>query len=242
MNLHQIILSLGSTVRNRKHHPEYVRVRAFERFLEPYETPAAVADALADGSPLTVEERALVVRTLLRAHQASSTKHPLWQALLLYVFAPMLKHVRARLRADSDDCDQQVLLGFLEVIARTNPDASAVLLTLRWATARKVFKKLRVELDGPELVSFDENAPECAPAPHLDSPPFVHCLAQEAANMLVEYPGGMAAIRAAVANDNIGDQVQRVPEAEKVTYGGLQRRSHRALKQVREKLNGDGST
>jgi hypothetical protein len=240
MNLPLILSSLATTIRNPKYTAEYVRVRAFERVLEPYEAPTALADALAKAPQLT-DERQLVVRALLRAHQGSPVKHPLWQALLLRAFEPMLKRLRGGLRADSDDCDQQVLLAFLEAIARINPDASAIFLTVRRATARRVFGELRAEREHEDLVQFDEESVECSPPPHLDPQPFVHCLAHEVADMLVELPGGMEAVRAAVANDTIAEQVEELGESKKVTRACLQRRSHRALKRVRGKLSDEGS-
>jgi hypothetical protein len=132
----------------------YAGARAERAALAPYPTAADVAAALEPASRLDVEGRNALVVALVTELQARP--HPLWQALLLGAFEPMLTRARMRLgRRRDPELDQRVLVAFLGALrsVRTGP---FTLLAIRWATCGEVFDARRKEARGPELTTYDD--------------------------------------------------------------------------------------
>jgi hypothetical protein len=143
---------------------ELARARGVHAALAPYATPEAVLDALAEESPLGDAERDAIVLAILIEQRR--TRHPLWQALLLVTYAPMLHRVARRtLGVDRDDARQGALAGFLEAIAKVRIDPPPMLLslTLRHATERTAFAASTL-VDEPQVEPLESARHEPDPS------------------------------------------------------------------------------
>lgn len=121
--------------------------------LAPYASPPALL-AFLEGR--TTNDRLAVLAALTAEQHAAP--HPLWQALLLVAFEPMLLALRARLgRPRDEDLDQQVILAFLSTVrsVHATPVAGYLPLALQRETARVLF----LALEPPRPTEpFDEEA------------------------------------------------------------------------------------
>jgi hypothetical protein len=117
---------------------------AFDAF-DSFDELADLVDALGVSSPLTVEQRNALIWACIELHHAAV--HPLWQALLVHAFAPMLFDLRGRVRGDGGEVDQQILTSFLEAVWQLGcrPDPRRIAMHLRQATKRALFRLLRRE-------------------------------------------------------------------------------------------------
>jgi len=234
MRLSTIIAATRSTVGT--HDREFQRARAREPSLAPYATAMALFEAIPRAWPRDLEQFEPVVLALLREHQRSH--HPLWQALLLRVFEPMLVRLRVRLRCrDWEDRGSMLLLAFLEVISSVSPEPGRAFLSVRCATGRAVFEAARAQdLPAADTAAFDEDSPECAPPVHLDPAPFLHCLAHELVEQMARRRGGEDVARLLAGVETVGEQLARIGEQGKAKYRCLQQRRGRTLKRLRAEM------
>ena len=233
MNLTTIIRSSCSTV--RKHESTYQAARATEPAFAPYATASALVEAAAHKSLLTMAERQPIVRAAILSLQRAP--HPLWQAVLLRAFEPMLGHLRTRVCGmTGDDLDQQVLTSFLEATRKVRVDGDEpVFMAVRRATARALFGVARAELEYAEMVKLEEQ-PDAVPDLHADPPPFVQLLAREAVAIMSAVTGGEDVARALANDESVTDQVERLGATENVTHECLRKRRLRAIRVVREAM------
>jgi hypothetical protein len=180
MSLVIIFRSLPTMV--RRYESTFDRARPTEPAFAPHRTTAALLLAVSFDSPLPIGERQELVRALVTLHR--TTHHPLWSALLLHTFRPMLLSLRARDRGSKEDRDSRILVAFLQALARTPLAGQPVFIALRRATERAVFQAVRAERVHAETVALDTAA---APSMQLHSEPapFVGCLAHEMATRLL---------------------------------------------------------
>jgi hypothetical protein len=127
--------------------------------LAPFATPGALAKAMQLGSKLSDEERiAVTIAVVAEQHRAP---HPLWQALLVCAYEPMLRRLRGRTKGgDAEELEQQILIAFLEAV-RALPvlrDPSKAAVYLRTATERAVFRHVHERRSEVPTESFDEEA------------------------------------------------------------------------------------
>jgi hypothetical protein len=166
----------------RRYESTFDQARPTELAFARYPTTGALLAGLSLDSPLPLGDRQELVRALVTLHQ--SARHPLWSALLLHAFRPMLLSLRARDRGDKEDRDSRILLAFLQALARTPVAGQPVFLALRRATERAVFQAVRVQRAHAETVPLDAGE---YPDMRLDvaPAPFMACLAHEMATRLV---------------------------------------------------------
>jgi hypothetical protein len=220
-----------------RHDPEYQRARTGVPALAPHVSTRHLCEALSSKSRRSLEQFQPVVLAILREHQRF--KHPLWQALLLIAFRPMLMSLRGRMTGgEGSERNELLLIAFLEAIARVpvKDDRAAVFIAVRRATARAAFAAVRAEqVEEVETCSFDEDSPECAPPVHGDAQPFVSCLAHEMVDVLAQRLGGEDAVRVLVGVETVSEQFERL--GGRVSYRCVERRRDRALLHVRDKLS-----
>ena len=145
----------------------------------PYPTTAALVAALSLDSPLPLGDRQELVRSLVTLYR--STGHPLWTALLLHAFRPMLLSLRARDRGAKEDRDSRIVLAFLQALARTPLSGQPVFIALRRATERPVFQSVRAQRAYAETELLDavgDSSLEIQGEPA----PFTTCLVHEIAS------------------------------------------------------------
>lgn len=210
--------------------------RARHVALAPYDRAAALLAALraplADADPA---EREAVVVALLIEHRASAS--PLWQALLLAAFEPLLVRMRVRLGHRGDeDLDQRILLGFFEALATVRTDRVAV-LGIRWAVLDVVKTIIRDERREPETIPFDEehhasDAIDAAPATRIELAEIARLVAARGGDALVD------ALFATNAGESLADYVRRTygdagEKARACAYGRLHRARQEVLAAVR---------
>jgi hypothetical protein len=134
--------------------------------LAEHETPLSVLAVLGDESTRRWAEREAVTRALVTEEQ--ERPHPLWAALLLAAYYPMLSRLRHRIYGndlDPEDFDQLVVSTFLEVV-RAFPLADKrdrTAMHLRQITQRRVFRHIREEHASRVLIAPDDVS---------DMPPF----------------------------------------------------------------------
>lgn len=134
--------------------------------LAEHETPLSVLAVLGDESERRWAEREALTRALITEEQ--QRPHPLWAALLLAAYYPMLSRLRHRIYGDDldpEDFDQLVVSTFLEVV-RAFPlgeRRDRTCMHLRQMTQRRVFRHLREEHAARVLIAPDDIS---------DMPPF----------------------------------------------------------------------
>jgi hypothetical protein len=139
----------------RRHVSAYAAARAHLPLLATYATAEDLLGALQRASGVNSKRKLL----RLLVEQAQSTKHPLWEGLLLAAFTPMLVKLRKRsARPDvaEEDQDEVVLLAFLNAVQTIRPEKFPA-LGLFWATARTIFDRTRQDRRSPETARFDED-------------------------------------------------------------------------------------
>jgi hypothetical protein len=191
MNLVVVFRSLPALV--RRYESTFHRARPTEPAFDPHATATALLVALSVDSPLPLGDRQELVRALVTLHR--STGHPLWSALLLHTFRPMLLSLRSRDRGSKEDRDPRVLLAFLQALARTRVAGQPVLIALRRATARALFQAVRAERVDAETVSLD-TAVDPGILLHREGAPYVACFAREMAVRLLATTDGRSGGRA----------------------------------------------
>ncbi len=133
----------------------YPAARARHTALAAYENPERVLRALAISSTITQEERNAIMIALLEEHRSS--RSPLWQAMLITAFTPMLLNVRRRVRRKGDeDVDQNLLVAFLSALrdVRIGPYST---VAIRWATQKDVFRGIERESRALEMNEYDDD-------------------------------------------------------------------------------------
>jgi hypothetical protein len=129
--------------------PAYAAARARLSVLAPYPTTDALLGALKRSA--RTENKGELVELL----HTQAPAHPLWNALLVATFAPMLMRLRQRSRrpdeADADQ-DQAVLLAFLDAIRTVKPSVHSA-KGLVWKTQRAVFDRTRADREAPPTVA-----------------------------------------------------------------------------------------
>ncbi|HEY1697942.1 MAG TPA: hypothetical protein VGG39_37540 [Polyangiaceae bacterium] len=105
-----------------------------------FDTPGALRIALCDRDPATFPQRDVLVRSVLAEHRRQS--HPLWPALLIVAFSPLLMGLRRRIATSAPtELDQALLVAFLESVERV-PLRKNIAARLRCATERAIFRAL----------------------------------------------------------------------------------------------------
>jgi hypothetical protein len=138
---------------------EFDEARTRHPALASHETPRSVLAVLGDESERRWAEREALTRALVAEEQ--TRPGPLWAALLLAAYYPMLSHLRHRIHGhdlDPEDLDQLVVSTFLEVV-RAFPLAERrdrTSMHLRQMTQRRVFRHLREEHVARLLIAPDE--------------------------------------------------------------------------------------
>jgi hypothetical protein len=239
MSLSAVLASVPAAV--RRHEATFQRARASEPAFAPYATAAALLESACLESALPIPERQAVVAAIVRQHQA--TRHPLWQAVLLRAFRPMLLTLHERDRGTKEERDQRVLLAFLQTIATVSP-TGPVFVKVPWATARALFGAVRDEAGAVEEVFLDEGTPECVPSPHTDPQPFVACLAREVAERLARRQGGEDIVRVLIGAETPAEQAERLhatstaagESSERASLECMRQRRKRVLDDLREEL------
>ena len=229
----------------RRYEFRYRLTRDTEPAFEAYADLTALLEAVAPESPLTIEQRQPVLRAIVLQQQ--SRHHPLWAALLMRAFEPLLvnfwhrgKPASFRNVGDREDFTQQVVATFLEVIGSVKVDGSEpVFAVVRRETARRLFGEVRAARETPgETIAFDELAAECAPSPHVDADPFTHLLAREVAGLMADTEGGAEVALTLAGAETLREQAERLGATDDVTYERLKKRRQRAIEHVRAEVSG----
>jgi hypothetical protein len=233
-NLRDILKSLTNVA--RRHESTYQAARSAEPLFAPYPSARALLDALSQKSPLTVPQRQSLVVAVAVRHR--TTRHPLWQTLLLAAFEPMLLGVRAQTWGGTPaDCDQRVLLAFLRAIAARKVWDGPVFLFVRHDTVRLLVRAARKERVGERNLSFDDAPPGCMSSPHAAPAPFVACLAREIADQIVSHEGEDV-LRMLVDDETPGEQHARLSAADgRVSRQELYARKRNAIRRLRAKYS-----
>ncbi len=139
-----------------RHAAAYPAARARHAALESLESPEHVLRALTFTSGTAPEVRNAIVVALLEEHRTS--RSPLWQAMLITAFRPMLLNLRWRVgrKGDAADLDQDVLLAFLGALRSVAPNHYAV-AALRWATQKEVFRGIELESRVVATIPYDDD-------------------------------------------------------------------------------------
>ena len=137
-----------------RHQSHYAAARGRLASLATFTTAKELVAALHQSSPLREAARYDAIAALLREHRTNP--HPLWSALLILAFAPMLRQLRSRLGYPRDeDRDQRVLLAFVEAMATVRPDVYAAVALTR-ATKKAVFAGAKTEAAESAPTPFDD--------------------------------------------------------------------------------------
>jgi hypothetical protein len=130
----------------RRHPLAYAEARERHAALAPYATVEAILARVNPSVHGEAGEKSALLCALVT--EAQRTRHPLWTALLLTAFAPMLRTIRRRTIPCSgetpDDVEQRVVGGFLQAVQTVKPAHAR--LGLRWATQRAAW----AVADGPD--------------------------------------------------------------------------------------------
>jgi hypothetical protein len=243
MSLSAVFRSIPATVRH--HEPTFQRARTSQPTFACYATATALLESLSINSALPLDERQGLVRAIVGLHQ--TTRHPLWQALLLHTFRPMLVSLRAYDQGPQEDRDQGVVLAFLHALDRARLADQPVFIALRRATARALLQAVRAQRDDVETVPLDATIATLATHAHVDPAPFVACLAHEIAERLLEHKGGADVARVLAGVETIGEQARRLADEEAPSagrppsIGALRQRRQRALRDLRAEFRGKPS-
>jgi hypothetical protein len=146
VHLHAALRALHVEVRSKKYQASFEQARARHPSLSPFTLPAAILAALDLASCLAVAEKDRLTRALVT--EFAEHPSPLWLALLVLAYSPMLLRLRARVRASavpSPDLDQIVLASFLQVVGdfRAESAEGHTCAALRRSTERRVFEAVR---------------------------------------------------------------------------------------------------
>jgi hypothetical protein len=197
---------------------------AFARYAELHDLRAALRE---DASPA---DRMDLIAALVEAQRTRPQR--LWQVLLVVACGPMLKRLRARVRAESrEDIGHRILLAFLEAVGEVGAQrGDRVVMRLRQMTARLLFRSLRneslhrqLEREAGELTHGRPPRPPDEDRPHELLPP-----RDRASRRLLGTAGDHGKLRAyarACARRS-GSALGRV-------YRRLQQRRRRLLRQLR---------
>jgi hypothetical protein len=168
------------------------------------------------------------------------THHPLWQALLLRAFEPVLYRLCWSVLGEEDG-GERVLFAFLLSIDRLHSKEQPVFVAIQRATARALFGKRR-KATLPERVPLRTVSSCSRSAPHEDAEPFVSCLAREIVERLAASKGGEAVAPILVGLETPQEQTGRLRAAAAaagegcVAKGRISKRRVRALTRVRAEL------
>lgn len=132
-----------------RHRKTYDETRVHYADLGTYPTAEALLTLFADADESRYPEKERITRILLLEYVVTAEPHPLWSALLVLAYFPMLKRLRDRVRGmaadDGFDADQMALEAFLDMLendpVEEKPDRIA--LHMRQATERRLFAQLR---------------------------------------------------------------------------------------------------
>lgn len=244
MSLTRTINQLKPTI--ARHTAALVAAHARQPAIAPYATTSALLAAIDQSSDLGAKPRAALIAALLSEHQRAPS--PLWQAVLLVAFQPMLARIRKILGKPKDeDLDQKVLLAFLDAARTVSVEhaASYAPLALRWATQSAVFgtadhdaidDAFEADLEGwdpsgtaPQWPIFEAGAADVARA--LDA----HDVDEEIVNVVLATCAG---------DESIVEYVDRVherdtPELRRACAQKLRRERAVILERLRDHLSGD---
>lgn len=137
----------------------YAKTHARSTTLRSFATTTSLVEALDQKSPVTQATRYAIVGEVVAEHRAHP--HPVWPALLVLAFAPMLQRLRTRVggRPADADRDQRVIIAFLEAIKSVGVENAGAFATvaLRRTTERAVFGQKTEESNEPTFESFSEH-------------------------------------------------------------------------------------
>jgi len=206
----------------------YADARPRHAALAAFETPSAAQRAL-HGSSLSAHERNAVVCALLLENKRRPD--PVWQALLLAAFEPMLVRIRRRMGAPkSEDLDQDLLVAFLTAIANI-AIGPYTLNAIQWATEAPILAARRRKRHAPEMLEYDEDTQKCRP---FGAPADERVHAVEVAR-IIESRGGAELLRAMIAThgtdeslkEHVAQSYAHLSEKERAT-------TYRRLKEARQ--------
>lgn len=139
----------GFVVELRRHRKTYDETRTHYADLDAYPTAEALLTLFADADERRYPEKERITRILLVEYLVTAEPHPLWSALLVLAYFPMVKRLRDRVRGmaadDGFEADQMALEAFLDMLedepVEEKPDRIA--LHMRQATERRLFAQLK---------------------------------------------------------------------------------------------------
>jgi hypothetical protein len=152
---------MKKAVSQSTHNREYAAGRARQSALSAYPSALAALEALTKGSALTPPERGEIVAAFVAEERRAA--HPLWQGLLYSAFGPMLLRLRGRVgKKSDDDCDQKIVLAFLEAFRSMSLDIEPRFapLAIRRATVHAIFSDLASAREAPPIEAFDDELHE----------------------------------------------------------------------------------
>jgi hypothetical protein len=234
-----VFTGLASTA--RIHESTFQQARSSEPSFAAFATAAALRTALADKRAMPMRERIAIVEALLLRHQ--STRHTLWDALLVCAFRPLLESLWMKDRGCKSDRNQRVLAAFLRALRSVHiKPGHPVFLFVSRATARTLFRVVRAERDElDDAVPIDDDT-FSGSSPHRDPHPFTACLANEVAALFAQHKGGEDVVRLVAGLETVGEQVERLSAsdgssaAERVMQLRLYERRYRLVEDVRDTL------
>jgi hypothetical protein len=238
MHMNHTFRSLRSTL--PRYTTEFTRAAARHAALAPFVDAAAALGALDRASDLASEERDAIVRAFVAERQSGG--HPLWPAMLLLAFEPVLRKLGKRVDArDDEDVEQLLVAALLEATDKVRTDAPAILLQVRWETSYRLFQSLRKGQRPGVEVSLEQLV-EVAEVPwHRDQPAFVRCAAREVLRACEKIPGAteVLLVRAGILSPrHMTDPLREdLPAAERArVLEGMRHRAQRRVDRVRRAL------
>ncbi|HEY5240236.1 MAG TPA: hypothetical protein VIJ22_02175 [Polyangiaceae bacterium] len=236
MTLAAVLNSVRATV--RWHESTFQRVRAVVPVLVVHATATELLDAMSIDAPSSHRERQDLVLAVVMLHRTAP--HPLWHALLLHTFRHLLWGLRKRDHGPIEDRDERVLLSFLQALGRVPLEGQPVFLAMRRATERILFRAVRAQTDGLEIVSLDSGELDCARM-HEDPDPFTACLARELLSCLDAKSEGVDVANLLTGFETVGEQAERLAsvrpaDAPGVSLAALRKRRSRAVAALRAHL------
>lgn len=159
MGLYEMNRALKREICAKRNQECFEEAKGHQREFREYETVRSMLAVLGDRSmPPRYAEKEPLLRALLR--EQKRRPHPLWNAILVVVFYPMLTALRGRVFDDvipGDDLDQIVLSSFFDAVHRFTLSRcrDRIFMRLRQMTQREAFKRVRAEQRALERMLID---------------------------------------------------------------------------------------
>jgi hypothetical protein len=148
MDLQNIKRSLRRELSNPKNQELFEMARRHNTAFVNHSTLFSVLAALDDRSVTDYTEKETLTRSLIREQQRAS--NPLWAAILITAYLPMLGRLRSRITGNPlppKDLDQIIITSFLQVVKEfpLSKWRDHTCVKLRQQTQRRVFRELNQE-------------------------------------------------------------------------------------------------